>query len=215
MYFISGMCYGCNIFDGIKLPTGFEKQYIEWLSPIDEEESLHQYSRQMAAKIDISRPFILVGYSFGAIIMQEMNSLISPAKNIVISSMKNEREIPKLFRMAEKTRFAELVPTSVFEATKFIMDIFSKTIYKLPIDLQIKYMTFTNPLYIKWAVHQITNWRPKFECLHLHHIHGADDQIFPAKQITKAHIVEGADHLMIITHGKEVNSFIDKVLLEK
>ena len=71
VYFISGMCYNCKVFDKLRLPKGYKKAYIEWFIP-SPDESLSEYAHKMAKMIDTSRPFILIGYSFGAVIMQEM-----------------------------------------------------------------------------------------------------------------------------------------------
>ena len=71
VYFISGMCYNCKVFDKLRLPKGYKKAYIEWFIP-SPDESLSEYAHKMAKTIDTSRPFILIGYSFGAVIMQEM-----------------------------------------------------------------------------------------------------------------------------------------------
>jgi len=215
VYFVSGMCYKCSVYDGIKLPTGFEKIYLEWFAPTSANESLNEYARRMAAGIDTKRPFILIGYSLGGVIIQEMNSFVSPVKNIVISSMTSENEIPALFKVAKRGHLANLVPDSIFEATEFIVNIFSKTVYKMSAELLDGYMICTDPMYVKWGVQQITNWQPRYQCLRLYHIHGSEDQIFPAKQIEDAYIVEEADHLMVLTHSKEVNAIIDEILSKK
>ena len=79
VYFISGMCYNCKVFDKLRLPKGYKKAYIEWFIP-SPDESLSEYAHKMAKTIDTSRPFILIGYSFGAVIMQEMTLFLKPEK---------------------------------------------------------------------------------------------------------------------------------------
>ena len=87
VYFISGMCYNCKVFDKLRLPKGYKKVYIEWSIPRS-DESLSEYARIMAKVIDTSSPFILIGYSFGAVVMQEMTLFLKPAKCVIISSFK-------------------------------------------------------------------------------------------------------------------------------
>lgn len=91
VYFISGMCYNCKVFDKLRLPKGYKKAYIEWFIP-SPDESLSEYAHKMAKTIDTSRPFILIGYSFGAVIMQEMTLFLKPEKCVIISSFKSKRK---------------------------------------------------------------------------------------------------------------------------
>lgn len=214
VYFVSGLCNSCEVFDGLILPVGFEKVYIEWLIP-KEEETLDSYAHRMAAQIDLSRPFILVGYSFGGIIIQEMNKFLKPIKNIVISSITCVEEIPSLFKLAKRIHFVHLVPKSVFGASKFIAKVFSRILYDLPSDRVTELMRYTDPVYIRWSVDMITNWIPQCECRNMYHIHGTKDQIFPYKQIKKPLTVKGGDHLMVMTRSHEISMFITDILLSK
>ena len=43
VYFISGMCYNCKVFDKLRLPKGYKKAYIEWFIP-SPDESLSEYA---------------------------------------------------------------------------------------------------------------------------------------------------------------------------
>lgn len=213
VYFIPGMCNSCTVFDDLVLPQGYERKYLEWHIP-RENETLNEYARSMAKDIDVSHPFVLIGYSLGAILMQEMNTFLSPQKNIVISSMKNIDEIPSLFKFAKKINFVKLVPKSVFGATKFITNIFTRFIYTMPTETVSKCMVVTDPAYVRWAVFQITNWTPTMDCPCIYHIHGAKDQIFPVKQIHDAYIVENGDHLMVMEYPEDVSHYIRKILVE-
>lgn len=109
VYFISGMCYNCKVFDKLRLPKGYKKAYIEWFIP-SPDESLSEYAHKMAKTIDTSRPFILIGYSFGAVIMQEMTLFLKPEKCVIISSFKSKREIPILFQAVRKVNLMEFMP---------------------------------------------------------------------------------------------------------
>jgi hypothetical protein len=90
VYFISGMCVNCKVFDSIILPDGYEKHYIEWNIP-EGSETIEEYAFKLAERIDQSQPFIIIGYSLGGIVMQEMNKFLRPEKNILIYQ-KQDRE---------------------------------------------------------------------------------------------------------------------------
>jgi hypothetical protein len=214
VYFISGMCYNCSVFDKIKLPKGFAKKYIEWHIPRI-GESLDEYAHTMAQTIDTSRPFILAGYSFGAVIMQEMNKFLTPIKSIIISSFKSEAEIPTLFKAVRRSNLTEYVPMTVYSSTEFITETFNRLIYHMPTSELAQYMTVTDPVYVKWAVKQITEWTPSAPAGHLYHIHGTIDQIFPFEHIHNAFPVEGGDHLMVLKKADTVSLILGGILLMK
>ncbi len=214
VYFISGMCYNCSVFDKIRLPEGFTKKYIEWHIPTP-GELLEEYTCKMAENIDTSQPFVLVGYSFGAVIIQEMSKLLSPQKSIIISSFKNESEIPTLFRAVRMSNLTEYVPKRVYSSTEFITETFNRLVYHMPNTGLAQYMTVTDPVYIKWAIKQITEWIPGPTTRHLYHIHGTADQIFPFENIHNAFPVEGGNHLMVLNKADTVSIILGGILLMK
>ncbi len=211
VYFISGMCYNCKMFDRLELPKGYCKKYIEWIIP-DPEMAISEYAREMAKNIDTSRDFILVGYSFGAVIIQEMNHFLSPKISIVISSFKGKKEIPSLFKAAKKTHLAGHIPLGVYSHTELITNAFNLLVYKMPTQQLEEYMTVTDPTYMQWAVKTIANWVPQDICSNLYHIHGTKDQVFPYEQLHDVYPVEDGDHLMIFKKADTVSAIFAKIL---
>ncbi len=214
VYFISGMCYNCKVFDKLTLPKGYRKRYIEWRNP-KINEPLSEYARTMAAAIDTSKPFILIGYSFGAVIMQEMNRFLKPEKCIIISSFKDKSEIPTLFKAVKRANLVDFMPERLYNSTDFITNAFNHLVYHASNSALAEFMTFIDPVYIKWAIKQITDWVPDNKCEHLYHIHGTDDQIFPFDQLKNIFPVEGGDHLMVFKKAEVVSSILSSILLMK
>ena len=209
VYFLPGMCVNCKVFDKITLPEGYEKVYIEWLHP--QEESFGEYVRRMAASIHTGEPFILVGYSMGGIIVQEMNHFLQPEKNILISSIKSMDEIPPLFRLAKKTHLNK-IPKQIYRVDKRVSNLFAQWLFSMNSDEIELCVAYTSPEYLQWAIYNITEWEPAGECPNLYHIHGTKDLIFPFKQINNALPVKGGDHVMILRKTEEINQIINNVL---
>jgi len=212
VYFISGMSANCKVFNRLKLPDGFHKKYIEWFIP-EGTESLEEYARKMAQNIDDTQPFILVGYSLGGIIIQEMNKFLKPEKNIIIASMKSEKEIPPMFRLGRQVQFAQRFPIEFIMKNDTVVDLFARLIYGARKEEAGLYISYTDPVYTKWALQRILEWKPSVVCQNLYHIHGARDQVFPSKYISDAHIIEKGDHLMVIKRFREVNMALNEILL--
>lgn len=212
VYFISGMCYNCTVFDALKLPEGFVRQYIEWHVP-RADETLREYALNMASKIDTSRPFVLIGYSFGAVVMQEMCRFVKPEKCVVISSFKHKDEVPPLFRVVKRVNLLEKIPSEIFEATEFVTEAFNRFVYHTTNEKLSHFMTHTDPVYIRWSVERITEWVPDNCAPRLFHIHGTEDQIFPFKHIINPLPVDGGDHLMVWRKADVVSALLCSVLL--
>lgn len=70
--------------------------------------------------IDTSEDFALLGLSFGGIIVQEMNRFLSPKKTILISTVKNHSELPKLMRWGGKLNADRLIPMRFFTSDSFL-----------------------------------------------------------------------------------------------
>ncbi len=88
-----GMAANCDIFENIKLDNSkYKLHFIEWLEP-EKEESLQKYSERIAVQITNEHP-ILIGVSFGGIIVQEIAKIIPTEKVIIISSVKDPSEFP-------------------------------------------------------------------------------------------------------------------------
>jgi pimeloyl-ACP methyl ester carboxylesterase len=210
VYFLSGICVNCKVFDPIILPEGYEKVYIEWLLP--KEETWEEYARKMAEAIDLREPFILIGYSMGGTIAQEMNTFLQPEKTIIISSIKAVEEIPPLFRVVKKTRMNKLLPQQLYKINKKISDLFAHWVFDMNDKEIADYVAYTSPEYMKWTTYQITEWEPKCRCKNLYHIHGTKDQVFPFSPLQNVIPVEGGDHIMIIRKAEEVNRIINRIL---
>ena len=82
---------------------------IEWLQPI-QNETLVDYAKRMSAFVTESNT-ILIGVSFGGIIAQEMAEFVKPKKIVIISSIKNNQELPSAMQLARKTGFYKILPT--------------------------------------------------------------------------------------------------------
>lgn len=214
IYFVSGFLANCHIFDRIKLPDGFEKKYIEWHIPKG-DETLLEYAEKMSESIDREKPFALVGCSFGGLVIQEMNKFLKPEKNIIISSIKNEQEVPTLFQLGRKVNFAERFPMDILSKTSVLSKLFVKYVYHIPPSESSEFTDNTDPVYMKWAIRQILNWMPTVHVENLYHIHGTKDLTFPIKPIQNAFVVENGDHLMVMKKSRQINKILEQILTEK
>ena len=63
---------------------------------------------------------VLVGVSFGGMLVQEMAKLIAVRKLIIISSVKLRSELPRRMHFARLTKAHKLLPTNLVNKLEFI-----------------------------------------------------------------------------------------------
>lgn len=212
VYFMPGMAANAKIFEYIKLPEDrFQIHLLEWVIPTM-AESIASYAKRMTLKIEHSNP-VLIGVSFGGVIVQEMAKQISCRKLIIISSVKSKAELPRKMRIAKITRAYKLLPTqfvSDFEA--FANYAFGDTIKKR-VNLYKKYLSVSDKKYLDWAIHNMVCWEQEKGIPNIIHIHGDKDPVFPIKNISNSIVVKGGTHIMIINKYKWFNENLPKLIL--
>jgi len=212
IYFVPGMAANPSIFENIKLPKEqFEMHFLEWLIP-EKNETLTQYAQRMVSKIEHVNP-VLVGVSFGGILVQEMSKILELKKLIVISSMKSNRELPKRLKVLKVTKAYKILPTqliaNVEQLAKFV---FGKTASKR-IELYQKYLSVRDKDYLDWAIKQILFWEQTNPDPKAIYIHGEKDGVFPHSSQGNCIVVKGGTHIMIINKHKWFNETLPNLIL--
>jgi len=89
VYLMPGMAASPSIFENIFLPPDrFEVHALDWFIP-DRGMSLEDYARKMCERVEHPDP-VLLGVSFGGILVQEMAKLIPVRKVLIVSSVKSK-----------------------------------------------------------------------------------------------------------------------------
>ena len=111
VYFMPGMSANSLIFERIKLPQGFVSHFLEWIPP-KKDEKIANYSKRLSKLIVHENP-ILIGVSFGGLIVQELSKIINTRKVFIISSIKTNKESSVSMKFAKKTKSYKLLPLLV------------------------------------------------------------------------------------------------------
>lgn len=212
VYFMPGLAASPIIFEYIVLPEQlFELHFLEWMIPDSMDESLDHYVKRLSELIEFPNS-ILIGVSFGGVIVQELKKYVKPQKVIIISSIKNKYEMPLRMRFAQKTNAHKFLPTTVLSnIEKYEKFAFTHSI-KSRIKLYKKYLSMRDALYLPWAIHTIVNWQRTDTDPEIIHIHGSRDFIFPTKYLHNFIKVEHGTHVMIIDKAKKISSILEKIL---
>lgn len=213
VYFMPGLAASPLIFERIALPEDvFEVFFMEWEIPV-EKESLRDYALRMSEKVKHENP-VLIGVSFGGILVQEMANYISVRKLIIISSVKSNLEFSTTLKIAKTTKAYKLIPMNlILNLENRIKFSFGE---KLTNRLQLyeKYLSVRDIRYLEWAVEQVVLWDRTVVDSNVIHIHGDDDDVFPIKNIQNCIRVKGATHILIITKYNWLNDNLPKLILQ-
>jgi pimeloyl-ACP methyl ester carboxylesterase len=200
-----------SIFEYLSLP---EEQYtihlLEWQLP-EPKESMSAYALRMTQKV-VHKDIVLLGVSFGGVLVQEMAKHIQVRKLIIVSSVKNKFELPRRMTLSRKLKLYKVVPTRLIEdVDKLAKYAFGETI-KNRVELYKKYLSMNDRRYLSWAVEHMVCWDQEATRPDIIHIHGDADKVFPIKYIKNPIVVEGGTHIMVITRAKWFNKNLPQLI---
>lgn len=211
VYLMPGMAADPSIFERILLPKDrFEVHLLEWEIP-NKDESLQSYAKRMLRHIAHKNP-VLIGVSFGGVIVQEMAKFIDLERLIIISSVKCSEELPPRMKFASKTGLFKLIPTGLADYVDYFEKIAVGDFLKKRAKLYKQYISITDKQYLNWAIKNMVNWQCEKPDEKVIHIHGDRDEVFPIKNIRNAIVVKGGTHIMIINRFRWFNENLPELI---
>ncbi|WP_224490997.1 alpha/beta fold hydrolase [Robertkochia flava] len=214
VYMMPGMAANPSIFEHVKLPEDrYEVIWLHWKLPREKETLVH-YAQRMCKEVKHKNP-VLMGVSFGGILVQEMSKLIPVRKLIVISSVKCRDELPYSMRVARKTYLHKLLPTSLVNNVEVLAKYaFGESVVKR-LKLYERYLSVRDKRYLDWAIDQVVNWEQEKPIPGTIHIQGDRDPVFPADRIKDCIWIKGGTHIMIINRFKWFNEHLPELISGK
>ncbi|MEE4001420.1 alpha/beta hydrolase [Tenacibaculum sp. FZY0031] len=210
LYFVPGLAADTKIFERISLPEEhFELHFLDWMPPTSIDESIQDYAQRLCAKIQHKNP-LLIGVSFGGIMVQEMSKIIDCKKIIIISSVKNNKEFPKRLKLAQITKAYKLFPSKVIANIESYERYFFNDYLKKRAELYKIYLSVRNKEYLQWAIYNVLHWKQEESIPGILHIHGKKDEVFPIKYIKNAIEIDNGTHVMILTKAKTISEILKK-----
>lgn len=214
VYLMPGMAANSSIFDGIKLPKEtFETHKLEWFIP-KKGMTFEAYAKEIALNIVHENP-VLLGVSFGGLLVQEIAKHRKVSKIIAVSCVKKSSELPKRMIFAKYTKVHKLLPTGLVNNVELLAKYaFGETVTKR-LELYEKYLSVRDKYYIDWAIDNIVSWEQTTPPKNLVHIQGEKDAVFPITNIKDCIPVKNGTHAMIIHRAKWFNENLSAIILEE
>ncbi len=215
VYFMPGLAASPRIFENIKLPVAqFEMFFLEWCLP-EENEPISSYAARIAKNIHHENP-VLIGVSFGGVLVQEIARIIKARKVIIISSVKCNAEFPRRMRFAKMTHAYRIFPTGLMQKVDWLAKMaVGNNMITRRLNLYEKFLSVRDKKYLDWALKTIILWDRCEPDDSVVHIHGDADEVFPPKYIKGYIPVKGGKHIMIINKYKWLNEHLPEIILEE
>ncbi len=213
IYYISGLGASEKAFEQLDFVQQKETTYLPWITP-EAKESIEDYARRMASLISDEEDNILIGLSFGGMLASEIAKLKKIKKVIYISSCKSANEVPSYFKLTGQMGLVNLLPAQIVKASKPVLYQFLGCLSDNEKQMADEFINNVDPLYLKWSMAAICNWKNKTIPKNHFHIHGTKDMLLPSKFVQADELIEGGNHLMIMNKAQEVNKLINQFLIE-
>lgn len=167
----------------------------DWIEP-GSGESLAHYAQRMSSGVPREEPLFLGGASFGGMVALEMAHHVRPRAVFLISSCRSPAAIAWPLMLAG---LAGLIPQFIIRLMPY-WPAPKGALGRVP------------PCLVQWGPRAIKGWHPTPPPCPVLQIHGNQDRMMPVKRAQPDEIVEGAGHLMNLTHSEQVNAFLQRHL---
>ncbi|MCY7420364.1 MAG: alpha/beta hydrolase [Chitinophagaceae bacterium] len=210
VYFIAGLGANKRAFDYLDL-SWCSPVFIDWIDPLP-KESLVDYALRLRQVITEPNP-VIVGVSFGGMLVTEMAKADDTIRAIIISSNKTYKEFPAYLRMWKYLPVYRLLNPKLVKASGGLtcrimgpQGIAQKETFK-------KILSETDPRFTVWAIDAILHWQNKSIPANVIHIHGSGDRLLPAKFVKAHYIVDKGRHIMIMDKAEELSALLKTLLV--
>lgn len=213
VYMLSGLGLDPTIFQRLAIQAD-EIHHLDWIEPL-KNEPIEAYAARLATSIQpTDGKIILIGHSFGGVMMQEISKIIHADLIILLSSVKSKSEKP-----ASMNFWMRAFPVHLLASQKMILNTFKSWGKHHGYDTPEAQAIFRaaaskhSSFYFRWATNQLCKWKAEGITTPIVHLHGTKDRTFPHRRIKEpVTLVESGDHLMVFNRALEVSILINNTL---
>lgn len=216
VYLIPGQGSDNRIFKNLKLDSSkYEMCFVNWEIP-EQGETMEGFAHQLAAQIDTSKAFYIVGVSLGGMVAVEMSKFLNPEKVILVSSAKCRDELPFQYRFQKSIPVYLAFPSFLVKQLSFVAQPIFEPNRKLEKETCKAMLKAKSPVFLKRTIDMIVNWEQE-ECLHenIFHIHGNIDNTIPIEHVDCDIVIEGGSHMMMLTKTPAVQTGLEMILEDR
>lgn len=209
LYVVSGLGADFKVLERLEFNEGIEVIFLDWLIP-EHNENFKDYVARMAERVDNSEPFYLLGYSFGGIIVQEINKLKPAEKVVILGSIRSHLEKSRLMRLGQLTKVPKILPAGFYTEKSTVAYSFFRKLFDPKNPRLLEFFRVRDPYYLKWSIEKIVEWKFE-ECPGIIQILADRDIVFPIGNSKPDYVIKDGSHLFPATKAKEVSGILKSI----
>jgi hypothetical protein len=174
-------------------------------------ETMKSYAKKFLPQIDQTKPFCLLGVSFGGMLCAELSKTTTPFKLFLVSTCKTRMELPWYLKIFKHIPIHKIVGEKYHRKLAY----HGKWFIGFGNAYIPEYLGMVNSMtenYFKFCINIIVNWKGKDYGKNIIHIHGTNDRLLKYKYVKSDYTIKGGSHAMIVFNAAEINSIIEKEL---
>lgn len=209
VYFISGLGADERSFSFLQF-SNYEPVFVNWLTPLS-KETLPNYALRLRKTINAQNP-IIVGLSFGGMLVTEMAKADNTVQAIIISSNSSKKQFPFWLQIGKYLPLYKWLPNNHFNKTSELIHWFMGTKTKETRSVSQQIISDTDVNFTKWAIEAIMHWNNTTKPKNLVHIHGSNDKLLPYFLVSADYCINGGGHLMIMDEAETVGAILVSII---
>lgn len=214
VYLIPGQGADARLFNNLRIHPGFEVRPIKYFTP-EKGTSLPEYARQLAAQIDTTRTFSLVGVSLGGMLATEMTDFLQPEQTIIISSAKTRHELPGQYRFQRRLPLYKLVGPRLAKWGALLLQPIVEPDRNQEKETFVQMLRDKDPHFLRRTIEMILRWERTTAPVGIYHLHGDRDRTIPIRNVAYTHHLPDGSHMMTLTRGAEVSKVVNDLLMRR
>lgn len=212
VYFISGLGADCSAFDLLILPKGYHKVYLEWDKQYFKQPNMKTIAAHYS-KMIITPDAIVVGLSFGGMILTEIALQRPKIRAILLSSIPSKLYFPLAYDWLLKFRLHKLVQKWQISLGSPVFKRIMNNTQDAPTLRKTQEMLDNTDIYIfKQSIEAMRTWKNTTIPANITQIHGNKDDILP-KTHQIDYLVDGGSHFMVWEKAGTVSKILQHIIL--
>jgi len=198
---LNGMTPGGRVFKRL-LPLIDHYQLVEWIDPI-EDRSILEYAKRLHHSLGDVGECDILGVSFGGMVAQELAPLIGAKNCFIVSSIADTKELNSAHELLR------MLPHHLRE--KLLSSVGSSSKFGSPPSVRLTKFVGEGGQWFRWATSAVLDWTPSRDnSIRYIRIHGDADETFKKGHLCSDHVIEGATHVLALTHAEKLAEVISK-----
>jgi pimeloyl-ACP methyl ester carboxylesterase len=176
-------------------------------------ETLADYAARFAASRTWPAQFVLGGSSLGGIVALELARVLRPHAAVLLGSAASPASLSRHLRLLRP--MAAVLPSSLLPRRGWPAQLLARYFGADTSEAVAVFLSMLNdadPAFMGWALRAISRWEPSPAlAVPVLCIHGSRDRLMLCGADVD-HVIDGAGHLLTITHAEQVNRALLDVL---